>query len=66
MIVWVVMGHSESGDDYGPVVYEKEPGDEILKTLCWAWDPPDVEDDDAPGDYGTYVAIHKSKCEVLL
>jgi hypothetical protein len=29
MKVWVVTGHSESGDDYGPYVYSKKTRKEI-------------------------------------
>lgn len=59
--VWVVTGHSESGDDYGPVVYVKKPDDKVLKALVGSWD---ADDWDGPGDYGSYVHLEIEECEV--
>lgn len=59
--VWVVTGHSESGDDYGPMVYKNKPSDKTLKDLCESWDAGDW---DGPGDYDSYVHLNVEECEI--
>jgi hypothetical protein len=60
--VFVVTGHSESGDDYGPVVFTKEPSDAKLKELAHSWDGD--EDEDGCGDFGSWVYLSVSETEV--
>lgn len=60
--VWVVVGNSESGDDFGPVVFKDKPTDEKLKELCFNWDGDEKEC--GPGMYGSYVYLDVSCCEV--
>lgn len=62
MKVWVVTGHSESGDDYGPYVYNKKPGKKLLKSLVLDWDSTDELD--GPGDYGSYVFLKVDEADV--
>jgi len=61
MNVWVVTGKSESGDEYGPVVFERKPTDKTLKQLVFDWDG---NDGSGPGDYGSYVHLTKTKVAV--
>lgn len=63
MKVWVVSGHSESGDDYGPYVFSKKPSKKALRDLAYSWDG-DEEGDNGPGDYGSYVHLSVSHCIV--
>lgn len=62
--IWVVVGRSESGDDYGPKVFQEEPTDEELKALALSWDVDG--DGKGPGDYGTYIHIKIKETEVDL
>lgn len=59
--VFVVTGKSESGDSYGPVVFNGKPTDKILQQLCEAWD---FGDGDGPGAYGSFVHLSVDKCTV--
>jgi len=59
--VWVVTGHSESGDDYGPEVYSNEPSKEILKNLVGGWDAGEW---DGGGYCGSYVYLKIEKCKI--
>ena len=60
--VFVVTGHSESGDDYGPEVFTKKPSKSQLKKLAHDWDGD--EDEDGPGHYGSYVYLEVSERDV--
>lgn len=60
--VWVVSAHSESGDDYGPIVFARKPTDKELKALCVSWDSDDYGD--GPGDYGSYCYLDVDEVEV--
>jgi len=62
MKVWVVTAESESGDDYGPVVYTEEPAPQVLKHLAQSWD---YDDGDGPGDYGSYVYLVTTAVRVI-
>jgi hypothetical protein len=53
--VWVVTGHSESGDDFGPLTFHNKPNPSRLKEIAYGWDGTDEED--GPGDYGSYVYL---------
>ena len=66
--IWIVTGRSESGDDYGPEVFDHEPTDEELFEWCHGKDGyfaasfDSINDmleaaDEAAGDYGSYVYV---------
>ncbi len=56
--VVVVTGHSESGDDYGPWVFDRKPSDEFMKAFLKEYAAGEWEDDeDGPGHYGSYVHL---------
>ena len=63
MKVWVVTGESESSDKYGPFVFSKKPNKAKLKEICKQCDWPD-DDDDGPGDFGSYTTLKVTECEV--
>jgi len=65
--VWVVTGKSESGDDYGPTVYETKPTEETLRLLAHGWDGNFDNDDnyeEGPGDYDSWVFLTVSKRKI--
>lgn len=61
--VWVVIGHSESGDDSGPEVFGHKPTAEELKKFIT--DTGECLNEDGPGDYGSYVSLRISTHKVL-
>lgn len=63
MKIWVITGHSESGDDLEPVLYLNEPTEEEKKELALEFDSD--EDLDGPGDYGSYVYLKVAEREVI-
>ena len=52
--VYVVKGHSESGDHY-VALFANKPTDDQLSDLCYKWDGDPEQD--GPGDYGSYVHL---------
>lgn len=58
--VWVVMGHSESQDEYGPKVYEHKPTKEELKEFI-VKDTDESINNDGPGNFGSYVYLKTKK-----
>jgi hypothetical protein len=60
-MVWVVTGSSESGDNYGPIIYSNKPSNKELRELCGEWDAGDWE---GPGDYGSYVRLKVKQTEI--
>ena len=58
MKVWILIVSSESGDDYGPYLFKDKPSskkvEEFLREEC-----PDEfpEDEDGPGDFGSYLYV---------
>ena len=60
--VWVLTGHSESGDDFGPLVFAKKPTEREQKEIAFSWDGD--EGRDGLGDYGSYVSLTLSEVEV--
>lgn len=59
--VWVIFMKSESGDNYGPYVFDKEPTDDQLKDFLKEHCPGDFDDDeDGPGVFGSYLHIEES------
>ncbi len=53
--VWVVTGHSESGDDFGPLVFVSQPHEAKQREIALDWDSN--EELDGPGDFGSYVFL---------
>jgi hypothetical protein len=73
--VWVVTAKSESSDEYGPWVFEREPTDEQLEAFCrkecpqefgiYESDEDDLEENDGPGDWGSYLHVRQPvRCPV--
>jgi hypothetical protein len=62
MKIWVVTGDSESSDHYGPFVFSKKPSKELLKKIAFDCDGDDEED--GPGNYGSYVYLTVEKIEI--
>jgi len=56
--VWLVVGKSESGDDYS-AVFSSKPSEEKLKQLVYSWDGD--EEEDGSGYAGSYVNINLSE-----
>jgi len=70
--IWAVSVSSESGDDYGPFLFDKKPNDKQLeywlRELCpGEWDDADAEDEDdrGPGVFGSYLHIDISEATVI-
>ncbi len=61
---WCITGHSESGDDYGPWLFNKKPTDEQMEAILRE-DCPGEWDDEGPGAFGSYVHLSKPY-EVLI
>lgn len=65
--VWVTHGQSESGDFYGPFVFDQKPTEDDLRRfwqdVCAGgdYDP----DSPGPGDYDTYVHVSTCKAKVI-
>jgi hypothetical protein len=62
MKIWSVTGHSESGDDYGPWLFNKKPTDEQLEAILKEDCPGEFEEEedgtyDGPGSFGSYVHL---------
>lgn len=55
MKVFVLTGHSESGDDYGPLVFSLKPKKKQLREIAHDWDGD--ENEDGPGNFGSYVYL---------
>lgn len=65
--VCVITGHSESGDDYGPWVFDKKPSDKFLKSFLKEVAPGeffDGMDDDGPGIFGSELHLHFMTCTI--
>jgi len=60
MKIWSVTGESESGDDYGPWLFNKKPTDKQLELMLrtdYDYEFPDAEDGEGPGSYGSYIHL---------
>lgn len=57
--IWIVEGHSESGDDYGPTRYNKKPTEKQLREFVEA--TGEELDIDGPGNFGSYVHLKVNK-----
>jgi hypothetical protein len=53
--VWIVTGHSESGDDSGPERFDHKPTEEELKKFIT--NTGEELDCDGPGDFDSYVHL---------
>ena len=58
--IWIITAHSESGDDYGPKRYDREPTKEDLRNFILKETPEEI-DCDGPGDFGSYVYLKVNK-----
>lgn len=58
--IWIVTGHSESGDDYGPKRYDHEPTQEDLRNFIKNETGEEL-DCDGPGDFDSYVHLKVDK-----
>lgn len=65
-VVCVITGHSESGDDYGPWVFDKKPDDEFLKKFLAEHAPGEYppSEDDGPGIFGTELHLRFLACTI--
>lgn len=63
--VWVVNANSESGDDYGPYLFDKKPTDKELETFMKDYWPDEFpEEKDGPGKWGSYLYISLVESEI--
>jgi hypothetical protein len=56
MKMWIVTGSSESGDNYGPLAFSKNPSKKMLSTIAFCWDG-NPEEKQGPGFDGSYVYL---------
>jgi hypothetical protein len=54
--VWIVRGHSESGDNYGPKRYDHEPTPDDLRNFIKNETPEEL-DCGGEGDFNSYVDL---------
>lgn len=66
--VWIINATSESGDDYGPKVYDHEPTEQDKKDFIKNETPEDLGEillargeDEGPGDFGSYVYLEVAR-----
>lgn len=57
--IWIVEGHSESGDDYGPERYNKQPTMKQLREFVES--TGEELDIGGSGDFGSYVYLKINK-----
>lgn len=57
MRVWVIFAKSESGDLWGPWVFERKPSDDELETIFRDECSAEWDGDDGPGFRGSYLHI---------
>lgn len=64
--VVVITGKSESGDDYGPWVFDKKPSDKFLKKFLAEVAPGEYPgiDDDGPGIFGSELHLWFNTCTI--
>lgn len=55
--MWYITILSESGDDYGPVFFDKKPPDRFIKKYCMMHFPDEFGDGDGPGAWASYLHI---------
>lgn len=60
--VWVITGHSESGDDFGPEVFSEKPPEKLQKALAHSWDGDDAFE--GPGSFGSFVYLTVTEAKV--
>ena len=54
---WVLSVTSESGDSYGPSLFEEKLDDSELEVFLHNQFPDEWEEDDGPGIFGSYLHI---------
>lgn len=62
------MVDTESCDHYGPYVFLKKQSDDELKKFCVEKFPGEfevMEDEQGPGDWGSYLYIKQHECEII-
>lgn len=59
---WAVTGSSESGDHYGPFLFDHAPTDDEKKQLIM--DECDWAEPDGPGDYGSFTYLTVSRVQL--
>lgn len=68
MDVVVVTAHSESGDDYGPWVFDQKLSsrqlEQFLREMAEG-DFPEEGEEDGPGDFGSYLFVTISETTVI-
>ena len=68
MDVTVIIGKSESGDDYGPWVFYNTPSEKELEVFLreeCVGEFPEENEDEGPGIFGSYLYVSIHEIEVL-
>lgn len=72
MTIFCLTATSESGDDYGPFLFNKKPTDTQLEYWLREFCPGEFDDADAeneedsgPGVFGSYLHINLSEAEMI-
>lgn len=60
--VWMLTGHSESGDNFGPVTFQNKPTQKLLRQMAYDWDG--TPEGNGPGDYGSYVFLNLNEVTI--
>jgi hypothetical protein len=60
--VYVLTGHSESGDNFGPLVFSIKPSKQKLRRIAFEWDGD--EGYKGPNSFGSYVSLALFKVTV--
>jgi len=71
--VIVVTGRNESGDDYGPWVFDKRPSEKFMEAFLREYSPDEFLDDEdyenyedeGPGDFGSCISLVYNECIIL-
>ena len=61
--VHVITFKSESGDDYGPFVFNRMPSDKELEKFLRFYCEQEFDDDDGPGIFGSCLHMQMN-CEI--
>lgn len=66
MKIAIVVAKGESGDDYGPWAFAKKPSasklEKFLREQC---EQEFTDDNDGPGEYGSYLHIQIHETEII-
>jgi len=55
--VWTISFVSESSDDYGPYLFDREPTEEELRAFVKTFGDDAPKDADGPGIFGSYLHV---------